>query len=97
LDEKTSEPSTTVSPQDSSAVALNQTNEERAGINAEHDARRPHPGRLLFKHRSEANTTELFFDLSFVANLTIFSIDHEINDGNSMFPRPLRVPVQALN
>ena len=27
-----------------------------------------------------------FFDLFFVANLTIFAIDHEINDGASMSP-----------
>ena len=45
--------------------------------------------RSLFKPREEANHAELFFDLFFVANLTVFSKDHEITSGGSMTcPRP---------
>ena len=39
--------------------------------------------RPFFKPRHQARTVELFFDLFFVANLTVFSIDHEIDDGSS--------------
>ena len=39
--------------------------------------------RPIFKPRHQARNVELFFDLFFVANLTVFSIDHEINDGSS--------------
>ena len=48
----------------------------------------------LFKPRFEAKTVELFFDLFFVANLTVFAIDHEINDGSSMY---LYVPFCSWN
>lgn len=40
----------------------------------------------IYKRRTEANSTELFFDLFFVANLTVFSTRHEVDDGQSMFP-----------
>ena len=39
--------------------------------------------RSLFKPREEANHAELFFDLFFVANLTVFSQGHEITAGRS--------------
>ena len=38
----------------------------------------------IYKRRTEANSTELFFDLFFVANLTVFSSRHEVDDGESM-------------
>jgi len=68
---------------DLNALTANQDCEKSSGTPAGHtvisSARRP-----LFKQRSEASTVELFFDLFFVANLTVFSLDHEIDDGHSM-------------
>ena len=40
--------------------------------------------RSIFKSRTEATDAELFFELFFVANLTVFSSIHELDDGHSM-------------
>ena len=40
----------------------------------------------IFKRRIEATNAELFFDLFFVANLTVFTLVHELNSGQSTFP-----------
>lgn len=39
----------------------------------------------VFKRHSEATHSELFYDLFFVANLTVFSSVKEVNDTTSMF------------
>jgi hypothetical protein len=36
-----------------------------------------------FKHYSETSNIQLFFDLFFVANLTSFTDEHEVNDRSS--------------
>jgi hypothetical protein len=36
----------------------------------------------VFKPHREASTIELFYDLFFVANLTVFTKNHEINSGH---------------
>jgi hypothetical protein len=36
----------------------------------------------IFKPHREASTIELFYDLFFVANLTVFTKNHEINSGH---------------
>jgi len=68
---------------DLNALTAKQDGEKSSGTHAGYtvisSARRP-----LFKQRSEASTIELFFDLFFVANLTVFSLDHEIDDGHSV-------------
>lgn len=35
----------------------------------------------IFKHHHEASTIELFYDLFFVANLSVFTLNHEIING----------------
>ncbi len=45
------------------------------------DASDPH--RPTFRPRHETKPIERFYDLFFIANLTVFSIDHEINNGSS--------------
>jgi hypothetical protein len=36
----------------------------------------------IFKPHRESSTIELFYDLFFVANLTVFTKNHEVNSGN---------------
>ena len=36
----------------------------------------------VFKHHHESSTVELFYDLFFVANLTTFTANHDINDSD---------------
>ena len=36
----------------------------------------------VFKPHRESSTIELFYDLFFVANLTVFTKNHEINSGH---------------
>jgi hypothetical protein len=46
------------------------------------EKRERHPDEPILKRAHEAPTIQLFFDLYFVANLTTFSGQHEIHDGN---------------
>ena len=64
---------------------------ESSAAEVRHDGKSSRP---FFKPRHQARTVELFFDLFFVANLTIFSIDHEINDGASkdLLPSLFKIP-----
>ena len=39
----------------------------------------------VFKPHREASTIELFYDLFFVANLTVFTKNHEINSGHGEY------------
>ncbi len=57
--------------------------EKRAIVAAEHDGHDHHRQRPIYKRRTEANSTELFFDLFFVANLTVFTTQHEVDAGES--------------
>ena len=42
------------------------------------------PDESIFHHHAEAPTSELFYDLFFVANLTTFTALNEINDANTL-------------
>ena len=44
---------------------------------ATQDSRHPRAKNPIFKQRHEASSVELFFDLFFVANLTIVGLNHE--------------------
>ena len=47
---------------------------------------RPHVNDApVFKPHRESSTVELFYDLFFVANLTVFTKNHEINSGHGEF------------
>lgn len=37
-----------------------------------------------FRHFDQSTNLELFYDLFFVANLTVFTYEHEVNDGESL-------------
>lgn len=51
----------------------------------EFDMRRPSAGDIpIFKKHHEASSIELFYDLFFVANLTTFTGNHEIEDKQCM-------------
>jgi hypothetical protein len=41
------------------------------------------------QYEAETSSLQLFYDLFFVANLTTFTGDHEINNGEGEFPLPI--------
>ena len=43
----------------------------------------------VFKHHHESSTVELFYDLFFVANLSTFTSNHEINNAACRLPAQL--------
>lgn len=80
-------PSTLESSQGLQAGGSHHVSEKAPSFAVKHDGSDHHSQRPIYKRRTEANSTELFFDLFFVANLTVFSGQHEVDDGESMSHR----------
>ena len=59
---------------------------DRQGSTSSVDSLAPHPDEPKLKMPHEAPTIELFYDLYFVANLTVFSSQHEIHSWNGKCP-----------
>ena len=57
----------------------------------------PDTGVSSFRPRHETKPIELFYDLFFIANLTVFSIDHEINNGSSASARKIILQIFCFN
>ena len=64
------------SEENTSHSTLEVAHGHEAKISSDHHTHPP-----IYKRRTEANSTELFFDLFFVANMTVFTTDHEIDNG----------------
>ena len=70
--------------------------ENTAKFTAEHGSHDHHLHRPIYKRRTEANSTELFFDLFFVANLTVFTTQHEVDAGQSTSRCALRSCISTV-
>ena len=92
LDSSEERSSSSSAPSQGLRVGGSHHNDEKTAIlGVEHDRHDHHLRPPIYKRRTEANTTELFFDLFFVANLTVFSRQHEVDDGSSEFPFVLHI------